>query len=86
LKLHHPSEVETRAKQLQLELGRKVQGFEVFVEIPQMGITETRNWTYITKHNQLVTVLLTVKSLIDENNKIVGFMGIAKIVPEKSIH
>jgi len=81
--LHDPKEVMARSKELQQVLGRKIQGFDVFVEYPRMGMPETRVWRYVTKDGTLRNVELTVKPLQNQSSsKVMGFIGIAKLKEE----
>ena len=81
LKIHQPREVDERSKQLEAELGKKITGFNVFVENPQRtGLEETRKWTYVRKDGQNVKVSLSVKPIYDDGAQIIGFVGIAKEV------
>jgi hypothetical protein len=46
---HLESEVLQRAEELSLELGRQINGFDVFLDSAKLVTSETREWTYIKK-------------------------------------
>ncbi len=75
--LHLESEVIARAQELSEQEGEEITGFEVFVHGARNGNVETRHWTYIDKKGNHRKVSLTVSPLLEENNKIIGFLGIA---------
>jgi PAS domain S-box-containing protein len=82
--LHDLAEVKTRAKELTAELSETIEaGFEVFVAKPKRGIVETLEWTYIRKNGQKFPVSLTICFIKNENNDIIGFLGIARDISEE---
>ena len=77
--LHDPEEVALRARELSTELGRQIDpGFEVFVARARLGEPDEREWTYIRKNGSRFPALLSVTALRDEQEKITGFLGIAR--------
>ena len=75
---HLPGEIEQRASQLTAELGRPVEGFGVFIEQARQGRVEEREWTYVRKDGEHLTVTLAVNALHDAEGRVVGFLEIAK--------
>lgn len=81
---HVEKEIADRAARLSEELSTFVApGFGVFVTNPTRGIVETLEWTYIRKNGQMFPVSLTVCSIKDESDKIIGFLGIARDISEQ---
>src|SRR5262249_53708848 len=76
--IHLPSEMEARGAELTAELGRPVQGFDVFVEEARRGGHDEREWTYVRKDGTHLTVSLVVTAVRDPSGAITGFLGIAK--------
>jgi PAS domain S-box-containing protein len=82
--LHDPEEVERRAAELSVELGRPVApGFEVFVARALAGEVEEREWTYIRKDGSRLPVQLVVSALRDAHGAPTGFLGIASDISER---
>lgn len=73
---HDKSEVIQRGVELSLELNEKIEGFEVFVTIPRIKGSETREWTYIKKDGSRITVSLVVTAIF-VGDEIDGYLGIA---------
>ena len=81
---HHLDEVVKKAKELSLELGMPVApGFEVFIKKAGNNVTDTNEWTYITKDGVNLTVLLSVSSIKNSKNETIGFLGIARNISEQ---
>lgn len=74
--IHVPAEVATRAAELAAELGRPINGFDVFTALCKTQPFETREWTYVRKDGTTFPVQLTVTAIRDGND-IVGYLGIA---------
>jgi len=74
LKLHMLTEVDDRARQLELELRRKIAGFQVFTAIPLMGRIETRRWSYLRKDGSTIFLEVSTEPLLDNNLSVVGFI------------
>lgn len=81
---HDMDEVKTRAESLSQELGFTVApGFEVFVAKAKTQFQEDREWTYIHKDGLRFPVQLSVTALRDENDVLLGFLGIAYDISEQ---
>jgi PAS domain S-box-containing protein len=81
---HDPEEVAHRARELSIELGRQIEpGFEVFVARARLGEPDEREWTYIRKDGSRFPALLSVTALRDEQERITGFLGIARDITDR---
>lgn len=74
---HDANEVARRGLELSRELGRPIQGFDVFVELARQGRHEEREWTYVRKDRRRIEVNLVVSGLRDKAGELIGFVGIA---------
>lgn len=81
---HDRFEVEMKALELSVELGKDIQpGFEVFVTKCRTQPTETNEWTYIKKNGDRLPVLLSVSAIRNSLNEIIGYLGIAQNITEQ---
>jgi diguanylate cyclase (GGDEF)-like protein/PAS domain S-box-containing protein len=81
---HDMDEIISRSKSLSTELNQKINpGFEVFVAKARLGIPEEREWTYICKDGSRLNVLLSVNALRDENQEIMGFVGVGMDITDR---
>jgi PAS domain S-box-containing protein len=75
---HDKNEVISRAAEFSAEMNEKiVPGFEVFVVRLRKNLPNTFEWTYLAKDGRQIPVLLTVTALRDDEDHILGFLGIA---------
>ncbi|KXI28477.1 CHASE domain-containing protein [Paraglaciecola hydrolytica] len=75
---HVIDEVVARAQVLSAELGHNIEpGFEVFVAKARLGEPDINRWTYVHKNGKHIPVRLNVSGLLDDDNKLFGFLGIA---------
>ncbi|MEZ0299121.1 MAG: response regulator [Candidatus Methylacidiphilales bacterium] len=81
-RLHKNGEIESRGRELSRMLGRNIEGFDVFIAIPQREGSESREWTYVHKDGTFRTVHLTVTILHDAGGKIAGYLGTAVDITE----
>jgi two-component system sensor histidine kinase/response regulator len=82
---HLESEAMARGRELTEELGRPVQGFDVFAEKAREGHHEEREWTYVRKDGTYLTVNLVVTAQRDSEHRIVGFLGVAMDVTARKL-
>lgn len=75
--IHLESEVITRSHELTAELGRKIEGFRVFVEKASRGEPDEHEWTYVRKDGSRLPVNLVVTARRDRDGHVIGFLGIA---------
>jgi len=81
---HDMEEIIQRTQELSQELGTEIEpGFEVFVCKAKLGETEEREWSYIRKDGSRFPVWLSVTALRDEEDTIVGFLGIGSDISEQ---
>ena len=76
-------EVLARARELGAEMGRPVEGFRVFAEIPERDGSEKREWTGIHKDGHAIPVSMVVTVMRADSSKIVGYLGIAEDIRER---
>lgn len=82
--IHDPQEVVARAAVLSQELGEEIEpGFNVFVAKAKRGDIEAIEWTYIRKDGSRFPVLLSITSIRDQQNNIIGFLGIGSDISER---
>ncbi|RYD37991.1 MAG: response regulator [Verrucomicrobiaceae bacterium] len=82
--LHDPDQVKKRAVELTAELGRSVEGFDVFTLIPRLRGSERREWSFIRKDGSRLTVDLSI-SVLDggAQGSPAGFLGTAVDITER---
>lgn len=81
--LHLPAEVAARGAALGSQFGQPVEGFRVFVVMPERHRSEQREWTYVHKDGHLIPVSLVVTTMRDDAGEIVGYLGIAEDITER---
>jgi len=82
LAFHDPTEIAQRATELSHEYDRTITGFDVLVYKAERDGSEHREWTYISKHGEPVSVTLVVTPMLDAQGRINGYLGIAQDVTE----
>jgi len=82
-KIHLMEEVRERGLELSSVLKKEIEGFRVFIELPEMHGSETREWTYITKEGTALTVILSVTTVKSSNGETVGYLGVAQDITER---
>lgn len=75
--IHLKEEVVARNEELTRLLGRPISGFETFTSIPQSTTSEQREWTYVCKNSEHITVSLVVTAQRDMAGEITGYLGVA---------
>ena len=81
--MHLPQEIDARAEELSLELGKPVSGLQVFLaKATQLG-EEKREWTYVRKDQSTLIVSLSITTIVDESGNITGYLGIAEDISER---
>jgi PAS domain S-box-containing protein len=74
--IHLEREVLEHGQRLTEQMGRPVEGFDVFVALAREGGFEVRQWTYVRKDGSHVPVELVVTAIRDRHDDIIGFLGI----------
>jgi PAS domain S-box-containing protein len=78
---HLEGEVTLRAAELSQIYHSQIEAFRVFVHIPELEGSETREWTYVDKHGRHIPVMLVVTTMYVDD-EITGYLGIAKNISE----
>ncbi len=73
--IHDAAEVETRCRELSVELGRTVRGGEVFTE--ESVLRKAQEWLYVRKDGQHINVSLVVTAMRSDDGALLGYLGIA---------
>jgi PAS domain S-box-containing protein len=84
LLIHDANEVIDRASSLSAELGKNISPtFEVFVAKARQAPVTEEEWSYIRKDGSRFPVSLSISTLKDVNQQIIGFLGIAKDISDR---
>ncbi len=75
---HEPTEVAVRADDLGVS-----PGFDVLVHAARRGAPESREWTYVARDRTRRTVALSMSGIRGKRDNLVGFVGVATVVPEQ---
>jgi PAS domain S-box-containing protein len=82
--LHDPAELSVRAMELTAELGFEVPAdHQVFHVIPEQGITDDREWSFVRKDRSQLPVQLVVSALKDHLGETIGFLDISYDLTER---
>ena len=81
--IHLPDEVNARGEELSRQYGQAIEGFRVFVHVPEFVAPETREWTYVCKDGSWRRVMLSVTAMRDEQGVLTGYLGIATDITEQ---
>jgi signal transduction histidine kinase/CHASE1-domain containing sensor protein len=75
------SELETRARELSLELGETIPlGPQIFTRIPLLQGHETREWTFVRKDGSRFPVSVIITPLRDDEGAVTGYLGVIEDV------
>jgi PAS domain S-box-containing protein len=74
---HLPEEIKKRAEELSVQLGRKIEGIDVFTQLVKQDTPDQHEWTYVRKDGTQFCVQLVMTGVKDDHNNIKGFLGIA---------
>ncbi len=80
---HLERELLQRGAELSEELGKPVEGFNIFIAKAQIQGHEERAWTYVRKNGNTIQVSLIVTAIRDNNGEIKGFLGIATDITQR---
>lgn len=78
---HLADEMENAGRELSRTEGRKIHGFDIFVEKAKKGKSATDEWTYLRKDGSTFPALLSITA-IKKDKKINGFLGVAADISE----
>ena len=82
--IHDANEVIDRAASLSAELRQNIPpGFEVFVAKARQGLVSEEESSYVRKDGSRFPVSLSISTLKDVNQQIIGFLGIAKDISDR---
>ncbi|MBN6148939.1 CHASE domain-containing protein [Xanthomonas sp. AmX2] len=77
-------ELTRRAEAMASQSGMSVApSFEAVVALSTLGRSDTKEWTYVSKDGRRFPVLLTVSTLRDDNEQVIGYLGIAVDLSEQ---
>ena len=75
--IHLESEIVERSRELSAQMGRPIEVFEVFIAIPKLLGSETREWTFVRKDGSTFPVLNVTTCIRDDSGEITGYLRIA---------
>ena len=84
LQFHDEREMRHRAGELSRQLGRTVHTGSVLIDPAELG--RSREWTYVRKDGVGIPVSLGVTAMYDDQNELVGYLGIAHDVRQQKEH
>ncbi|XQA79664.1 CHASE domain-containing protein [Xanthomonas sacchari] len=79
-----PEQLRARAERMAAQSGMPVQpAFESVAALSTLGRSDTREWTYLSKDGHAFPVLLTLSTLRDDDERVIGYLGIAVDLTEQ---
>ncbi|MDQ1092681.1 PAS domain S-box-containing protein [Xanthomonas sacchari] len=82
-----PEQLSARAERMAAQSGMAVQpAFESVAALSTLGRSDTREWTYLSKDGHAFPVLLTLSTLRDDDERVIGYLGIAVDLTEQKRH
>ncbi|MCC4597364.1 CHASE domain-containing protein [Xanthomonas campestris pv. phormiicola] len=82
-----PAQLASRAERMAAQSGMAVApAFESVAALSTLGRSDTREWTYVGKDGRPFPVLLTLSTLRDDNDQVIGYLGIAVDLTEQKRH
>ena len=81
-KIHLEEEVIAHGEYLSKRFNKKIEGFDVFVELARQGLYESKDWTYVRNNGSHLSVQLVVTARKNIRNEIIGFLGIGTDITE----
>jgi len=83
---HDTEEINAYAKRISKDLNIQLKApDESLIAKARLGVTDSNEWTYITKDGTRITVELSLTPLTNKEKEITGFVGIAKDITAKKI-
>ncbi|WP_147676863.1 PAS domain S-box protein [Algibacter pacificus] len=81
--LHDSNEVLNRSTELSILENKTIEGFDVFTHIAKIKGVEEREWTYITKKGDRLTMSLVATPINNSLNKIIGFLVVGTNITKR---
>lgn len=81
--IHLEEEVTKRGEELSKIYNEDISGFEVFIRKAKVEGSEAREWTYVKKSGERITVNLSVTAIRGRNEELIGYLGVAKDVTQE---
>ena len=81
VQLHEPREVAERARELGVAPGPGV--LVHLLDAP--GLSETRDWTWVTRDGKRLVVDLTISPIVEQDGLVTGYIGVAEDVTERRL-
>lgn len=82
-----PEELQDRAHLLSEQTGVPVaQTLEAVAALTSLGRSDTSEWTYVSHDGRRLPVLLTLSTLRDDNDQVIGYLGVAVDLTEQKMH
>ncbi|MEA9586234.1 CHASE domain-containing protein [Xanthomonas sp. WHRI 10064A] len=82
-----PEELQERAHLLSEQTGVPVaHTLEAVAALTSLGRSDTSEWTYVGHDGRRLPVLLTLSTLRDDNDQVIGYLGVAVDLTEQKLH
>ncbi len=81
--LHVLDEVVARGRELSETCGSIVEGFQVFIHVPEQLGAERREWTYVCRDGAQIPVELVVTAMRDAHGNVTGYLGMATDISQR---
>ncbi|MCC8538819.1 CHASE domain-containing protein [Xanthomonas axonopodis pv. poinsettiicola] len=80
-------ELQERAHRLSEQTGTPVAPtLEAVAALTSLGRSDTSEWTYVSHDGRRLPVLLTLSTLRDDNDQVIGYLGVAVDLTEQKLH
>ncbi|NIJ85127.1 PAS domain S-box-containing protein [Xanthomonas arboricola] len=80
-------ELQERAHLLAEQTGAPVaHTLEAIAALTSLGRSDTSEWTYVSHEGRRLPVLLTLSTLRDDNDQVIGYLGMAVDLTEQKLH
>jgi len=81
---HDSQELVKRSEELSKSENKKIHGFDVLTYVAKNTGVEEKEWTYITKAGERVSISLVVTPITeDDSNKIIGYLGVGTNISKR---
>lgn len=80
-------ELQERAHMLAEQTGTQVaHTLEAIAALTSLGRSDTSEWTYVSHDGRRLPVLLTLSTLRDDHDQVIGYLGVAVDLTEQKLH